>query len=199
MGVLPPDLRKDDPLSEGPRFPFEVAYATAEEVSERLSPTLERLKAVGSLRRRRPSVGDLEFLAVPFFDEDLFGGDPKPCLDPVRLVLRELGTWVKGGDRFMQVKDLLGTEGLSLDLYLAHPPAEWGSLEAIRTGPRLLGLLCMMRLAQNGYTHQGGRVLKSGKLVPTPTEEDFFGLAGIECLPPNQRDAQAAQLKRAEL
>lgn len=185
-------------MSEGPRFPFDVAYATAKEVSERLSPTLEKLKAVGSLCRRRPSVGDLEFLAIPFFDEDLFGGNPKPILDPVRLALHELGTWVKGGDRFMQVSDVLGTEGLSLDLYLVHPPAEWGSLEAIRTGPRLLGLLCMMRLAQNGYTHQGGRVLKGGKTIPTATEEDFFKLAGIACLPPNQRDAQAAQLKRAE-
>ena len=185
-------------MSEGPRFPFEMAYATAKEVSERLSPTLEKLKAVGSLRRRRPSVGDLEFLAIPFFDEDLFGGHPKPCLDPVRLALRELGTWVKGGDRFMQVKDLLGRKGLSLDLYLVHPPAEWGSLEAIRTGPWELGLLCMMRLTKNGYKHVGGRVRKNGITIPTPTEEEFFKLAGIECLPPNQRDAQTAQLKRAE-
>ena len=185
-------------MSEGPRFPFDVAYAKAEEVAERLSPTLEKVKAVGSLRRRRPSVGDLEFLAIPFFDEDLFGGNPRPILDPVRLALRELGSWVKCGDRFMQVADVLGTKGLSLDLYLVHPPAEWGSLQAIRTGPWQLGLLCMMRLTQNGYKHRDGRVYKNGITIPTPTEEDFFKLAGIECLPPSQRDAQAAQLKRAE-
>ena len=185
-------------MSGGPRFPFDVAYPIAEEAARILTPTLDMVKVVGSLRRKRPFVGDVEFLGVPVFECDLFGSNPTPVLEPVRRALRGMGEWSKGGDRFMQITDLLGTPGLTLDLYLVHPPAEWGSLLAIRTGPWQLGLLAMMALNKNGYRHRHGRILEDGVLVPTPTEEDFFELAGIECLPPARRDAQAEELKAKE-
>ena len=182
-------------MSFGPRIPRAEALALAHEVMERLRPTVARVQIAGSVRRRQKTVGDIELVAEPHFNGDLFGGET-PVTEPVRAALRELGTWVKGGERMMQVTDLLGREGVRLDLYLAHPPAQWGSTLAIRTGPADLGQYCMTAMRPRGYRHRDGQAVRidTGELVPTPEEEDFFRLAGVPCLPPERRDAQARRL-----
>lgn len=195
-------------MSLGTRMSFGDAYGLAEEVSERLGPTVDHLKAVGSLRRRRDTVGDIEFLARPHSTADLFGGATTVHLPEVREAMYGLGTWIKGGPRMMQVTDLLGRLGTRLELYLVHPggctckdcspwgPAAWGSMLAIRTGPEDLGKYCVSRMRERGFRHAHGHVreLDSGKIVATDIEEDFFRLAGVECLSPRLRDEQAAGL-----
>lgn len=102
------------------RVPWAEAFCIAEMVAKRLAPHVERLKAVGSLRRRRDLVGDIEFLAEPrLVQADLFGTQV-PDLDGVRAELRAIGTWVKGGERMMQVTDVQRA-GLKLELYLTDP------------------------------------------------------------------------------
>ena len=180
-------------MSTGTSLLWDEAYALAEAVANQLRPHVLRLKAVGSLRRRRPYVGDLEFLAEPRMEpSDLFGS-LAPDVAPVRKVLEELGTWVKGGERMMQITDFDGREGFKLEVYLAHPPAQWGSLLAIRTGPYELGRHAVTIMRQRGFRHDGGRVLKGDELVPTPTEQDFFAAAGLPLIEPHLRDDFAEQ------
>lgn len=102
------------------RISYDQAYRLAKRVSDALSPTVARLKCVGSVRRRRTTVGDIEFLAEPFMDSDLFG-EETPRIEPARRAMLELGTWVQGGDRRMVVTDLFGVPGVKLELYLVHP------------------------------------------------------------------------------
>ncbi len=198
-------------MSAGARMTFEDAYKLAEEAAEQLRPTVEVLKAVGSLRRRRTKVGDIEFLARPHSDPDLFGGPATVHLAEVRNALHHLGTWIKGGSRMMQITDLLGREGARLELYLVHPggcvcrdcaphgPSAWGSMLAIRTGPEELSRYCVTRMRSLGYRHDHGHAQAVGteELVPTETEEAFFELAGVACLPPSLRDEQADGLWKA--
>lgn len=183
-------------MSTGRRLPFHEAYELARQVSLELGPTVDELKCVGSVRRQRPTVGDIEFLARPLFQHDLLGGSPEPIIEPIRDAMHRLGTWKKGRDRLMVVTNLLGVEGLQLDLYLQHPPSSWGSLLAIRTGPRELGRYCVTRMRARGYRHDQGHVRKIGteELVPTDTEEQFFELAGVPCVPPRERDALLKRL-----
>lgn len=111
-----------------------------------------------------------------------------------------LGTWVKGGERLMQVSDVLGVEGLDLELYLCHPPAQWGSLLAIRTGPAALGVLAMTNMKKRFLRHEDGRVLdtRTNTMVPTPEEADYFRLAGLEYLPPEERDAYVKKMLKSK-
>ena len=174
---------------------YKEAFALAEQVSAELTPLVAKLKCVGSLRRRRKRIGDIEFLAMPHFDVDLLGHQT-PIIDPLRRAMTEMGTWIKGGERMMQVTDLFGNAGARLELYLVHPPASWGSLLAIRTGPAELGRYVMTVCREHGVKHKDGyaRRLAGGELVPTETEEEFFALAKVDCLPPMLRDAQAKNL-----
>ncbi len=187
-------------MSTGRKIPWQDAHDLGAEVADALRGTLLRLKAVGSLRRGVMNVGDLEFLAEPFFDQDLFGGQPRPVLDPVRSALHGLGEWVKGGDRMMQITDVLGREGFKVELYIVHPPAQWGSLLAIRTGPKDLGQWCMTAMRRRGFIHDEGRVkrLDDGVTVQTPDEADFFKLAGVDMMPPRKRDEQIMILQQGK-
>ena len=197
-------------MSLGARMSFEDAYELGEEAAAMLRPTLDFLKAVGSLRRKRTKIGDIEFLARPRSSPDLWGGPSTIHLLEVQAAMRTLGTWTRGGSRMMQVTNLLGREGTRLELYLVHPPrcecrdcphgpAAWGSMLAIRTGPEDLGRYCVTRMRKLGYRHKHGHARRTGseELVPTDTEEAFFELAGVQCLPPRLRDEQAASLWKA--
>lgn len=183
-------------MSIGLRMPLQEALELAQEVSRRLTPVMARLKCVGSVRRRKETVGDIEFLAEPVMHEDLFGGTT-PVIEPVRAAMHQMGTWVKGGERMMQVSDLLGHPGLKLDVYLVHAPSAWGSQLAIRTGPAELGHYCVMRMREvSRVRHDAGSAwcLDSGLPVPTDTEEQFFELAKVPCVPPREREELATRL-----
>lgn len=179
-------------MSDGRRIPFDEAFTLAKKVAAELRPVVVRSKAVGSLRRRKPHVSDIEFVVEPkMVPSDLFG-NKTPRVEPVRKVLQEIGTWIKGGERYMAVTDLYGADGVRLDVFLVSPPAQWGSQVAIRTGPADLGKHCMVKLKENGMRHTDGHVEKvGGELVPTPDEKDFFRLAGVKYVPPARRDSLA--------
>ncbi len=182
------------------RLDYADAYRLAEQAAKELQPKLRKLKAVGSLRRKERTVGDVEFVALPYFERDLSGELADPVLDPVRLVMREIGTWKKGADRQMVVTDLFGHEGVKLELFLVHPPAAWGSTLAIRTGPIELNRLVMLRFRERGVRHIGGHARRIGTehVIPTDTEAEYFALAGLDCLPPRERQGQADALIRAQ-
>jgi DNA polymerase/3'-5' exonuclease PolX len=183
-------------MSTGRKVPLSEARGISQKIIRALEPFTNRLEVAGSIRRRRTWVRDIEIVAEPEKRVgDLFG-TLESDVDGIRQTLKGLGTWEKGGDRFMQVRNVLGS-GLTLDLFLVIPPAQWGSILAIRTGPAALGRECVTRMKRQALKHEGGRVvdLGSGHTLPTPTEREFFELAGVPFMEPQYRDTQAQRLE----
>jgi DNA polymerase/3'-5' exonuclease PolX len=185
-------------LSDRPRVPWDVAARFAQHISAELTPLAVRVKTVGSIRRRKPIVHDIELLIEPPNAADLFGAEA-PFLDHIRAKAAQWGDLVKNGDRYIQVAGRLyvlgeGERPVNIDLFLCHPPAQWGSLLAVRTGPKELGELAVTRMKFFDLQHERGHCVnrRTGELMPTPTEEEFFGLARLPCLPPSKRHTPAA-------
>lgn len=67
---------------------------------------------------------------------------------------------------------------------------------AIRTGPQELSKYCVTAMRERGIRQDRGQVHNpaTGEILPTETEEAFFELAGVECVPPARREAQADAL-----
>jgi len=176
-------------MSSGKKLPWADAFAIASQVADQLKPVTARLKAAGSLRRQRPEVSDLEMVAEPLLVPDGFLGDLKRDIEIIRATLARMGQIVKSGPRYTQVTHLLGHEGVTLDLFLAYEPATWGSILAIRTGPRELGQYCVTRMHAFGLRHVDGHIENDrGRVISTENEIDFFNAARIKMVPPNQRD-----------
>ena len=174
----------------GKKIPYAEASAIAGEVVKRLVPVVARMVVVGSVRRRRPVVGDIEVLVEPRRVNGLLGPTEKPDTEIVRLTAGAMGSLVRGGERYMQVRNVFGG-GVTLEVYLCHPPAQWGSLKLIRTGPKEFSELVMKLLIGKGYRHRFGRVVtdnETAAVVPTLTEGDVFKLIGRPYLAAAQRD-----------
>ena len=184
-------------MSLGLTMPRVEADALARNLTEDLSPHVERIQVVGSVRRHRPHVSDIELLIEPcMVVADLFGG---LALDigGLKAELERIGRIVKGGDRYIQVAEVYGRKSTKLDLFLVSPPASCGALLAIRTGPVALSKHLVTAMRRFGYRQTEGRAISidTGEDVPTETEEEFFKLAGVPCVPPVERDELIARIE----
>lgn len=184
------------------RIDLAVAQAIAEEVKALLSPACLRIEIAGSIRRRSPTVGDIELLAEPITTTvpiDLFGEvtETEDALDNrVRTFLAN-GTFRYRLDR--NGREAVGLRykrmsyrDIGLDLFSCLPPAQWGLLLAIRTGPgefshQLVTPRHMGGLLPDGYNIRDGQLWHGFDSVPVPDEEVLFHILGMEFIRPEER------------
>lgn len=161
------------------------ARAIAENVIERLRPSCERIEIAGSIRRRKPEVKDIELVAIPkvFEERDLFGEllNSISMLDKVEW--GRYDTVIKNGSRYKQI---VIDARINLDLFIVLPPAQWGVIFAIRTGPADYSrwLVTQQRYGgamPAGYFVQEGQLWGPHGIIPTPEESDFFAEIGLIC------------------
>ena len=183
------------------------ATPIAEKVMETLSPACERIEIAGSIRRQKPTIGDIEIVAIPRLCPDLEAqpslfGDPPKMVSALDLLLDNL---VRHKDHFRRgdkngplFKNFLvefnrdGSE-IGLDLFLTTPE-QWGYILALRTGPGDFNQAWVTQKSKGGllpdeYNFSGGWLHFRGHRIPTPEETDVFNLLGTgKLIPPEQRD-----------
>ncbi len=180
---------------------YEQAYKLARDLADDLAPACERIEIAGGLRRRKPDVHDLELVAIPkrltMPVVNLLGTDQVDYnpLDDYLADLVELGRLekaTKNGPRFKQFRVL--PSGIFLDLFIVLPPAQWGVIKTIRTGPAHYSHWLVTRKDRGGALPNYLRV-KDGAIWPlyddlvieTPTEESFFEVLSIPMPDPVDR------------
>lgn len=153
-----------------------------------------RAGVVGSVRRRKKQVKDIELLVEPATLGDLLGNET-PQVEPIDALVR---AWHRGGDalpilgggpkaKYIRVQHVAGVQ---IDVFIVTPPADWACQAVIRTGPANLSKLLVTRLRRRGMRMEGGRILtEHGERVLTPTEHEVFAAAGIPYAKATERDA----------
>ena len=189
--------------------PLGEAQRIAEKIKSEIGGYCERISIAGSIRRQEPSVGDIEIVCQPPIRQlkDLWGRKYPDETASVRVLSNHLAgpmclRKVKGGDRFQQwiipypVSGLIGNE-LTLDLFIVLPPANWGVIHLIRTGPHHFSRKMVTAKTHGGYLPRGHRV-ENGQIINgydgepvgvIDTEEDYFQFCGLEYIPPEKRAA----------
>ena len=173
-------------MSQGSKRPYAEVLPTAQHIVSVLCDYCQRIEIAGSLRRERPFVGDIEIVAIPKYETNLFG-DPDLSRSELKHFLVRKGVVIpKLGDKYIQF--LYG--GYKVDLFM--PTAEtWGSIFTIRTGSHDFNMWLMStRSGQVGVRFEDGRLLRrwNGELIPTPEEADVFEQLQMDFVPPNMRD-----------
>jgi DNA polymerase/3'-5' exonuclease PolX len=170
---------------------YSNALPVALKVVELLTPLCTRIEIAGSIRRKCAEVGDIEIVAIPKRQVNLFGEETGRSLVTTS-ILEGLGFGVySGGEKYKK----LNYNGHQVDLFL-QTAQTWGMNMMIRTGP--------MRFSQRMVTdsrtmHYGlrppGLILENAlvylkenrELVPLPEERDVFAYWGMDYIEPEDR------------
>jgi len=170
-----------------------VAFRVAENLESRFRETCEIVAIAGSLRRQERWVKDIEIVAIPRMRADLFG---EPLDGPSELDAQlqsmtsakgilEYRQPLKNGDRYKALRHR--ASNLPLDLFIVRPPAQWGAILAIRTGPASFSKHLVTMCRDRGFVCEGGRLRRGVKTISTPTEAGFFEACGVPYVEPRER------------
>ena len=152
---------------------LERAQRIAEAVVKRLSPYCERIEVAGSVRRKKPTVKDIDFVLIP---SDLWN---------LQHEIKGMGQVRMSGNKLMRV--MAGS--VQVDLYFADEKT-WATLLLIRTGSaenniRLATLAKKRgwRLAASG----DGLFNEVGQRIAGDSEESIYGALGLPYQRPEER------------
>lgn len=187
-------------MSGGKRWISARASTVASRLVEGLAPHCERIEVAGSMRRGSSEVGDIEIVVVPKIAADLFGDPMGECqltraltdMERDRRVRWRTETHVlpkepRGARRVYSLVAL--PEGVPLDIFAVRPPAQWGAIFAIRTGPSSFSARLVSDCRTRGLRCVEGRLVRDadGSTVDTPEEVDFFRECGVQWRAPRDR------------
>ncbi|EKE00422.1 MAG: hypothetical protein ACD_22C00026G0002 [uncultured bacterium] len=156
---------------------------TAEDVADRICEYIKRLPgvgdviALGSLRRRQPTVGDLDIVAVYEDGDELINHFLK---------FPEISEVVVQGDKKVTV-DL--TTGVQVDVRVATKE-DFGSFVQYSTGNKQHNIELRTYALENGMSLSEYGIKHKGKLQTFATEEEFYKYLHLPCFPPELRQGK---------
>lgn len=174
-------------MSEGLRISRGTATTWASIVVDEIRQYCSRIEIAGSLRRRKPDVGDIEIVCIKKLDANLWG-EFQPI--PTSAIISKLaGRYpiLIGGEKYVQID----TGVCKCDIFITTEE-QWGVMFAIRTGPALFSRMLVTRKSFGGHLPNSmvvkdGRLWEEGKLIPTSEEKDFFQAIGMCYVTPEAR------------
>ena len=167
--------KRDEPKK---RYAGDHGLSVAESILDSIEHTIKRSVLVGSLGREANYTCDIDILVEPWCESDI---------KKIRIQLEHMGKWKRGGERMMSVDNVFNS-GLTLDLFLCHPPAQWGVLTAVRLNPAPLVIHGKKIIDEMGLTRRNASVFsKSGEVISLSTEAAWFELIGIPFVSPSKR------------
>lgn len=171
-------------MSTGNRIPLAQAQEIAVGVMQQLEPHCEVISIAGSIRRDRPTIGDIEIVCVPkpYVATPLFASGLATVVNQWPKVRGELPC------RYTQ---RMLPEGIPLDLFMVHPDG-YGLQRAIRTGSAEWSHQVLAKAwVRAGYHSEGGLLRDHcGLVVPCRSEPKLFDRIGLEWVHPRDREVQ---------
>lgn len=175
---------------DGRRVPADKAREVAESLVWELAPVCSRIEIAGSLRRRRPSVGDVELLCIPKYEgpADLLDEKLRELMQ-ARVLEYRLNK--RGYHVYGPLNKLLQhvATGIGVDVFSTSEDC-WAVALVVRTG----GEATNIRIA-SAALRKGWRFRAYGKGFSTPkgdlvcrTEAEVFEAVGLPYKEPWERE-----------
>ena len=186
-------------MSDKKKYPRAEAIAAAAELCRALKPYTERMIVAGSLRRRKPMVGDIEILFIPKFEMrklDLLSDTLVSLADEVlscllqKQVIRHRPN-VNGSNIWGEKNKLAvhGASGIPVDFFTATE-ANWFNYLVCRTGSAESNMRIATAAQARGWKwnpYGAGFTDDRGQLVPVHSEDQVFAHARLTWQEPWER------------
>lgn len=183
------------------KFPYNEALALATALVYDLRSSCERIEIVGSVRRHKPEVHDLELLYIPKFLNrvspfDMFLREDANLADDVitrwehemflKRRLNSKGSEVFGAKNKLMVHDF---SGIPVDLFSTNSEC-WFNALVCRTGPKESNIAICTEAQKRGWKwnpYGPGYSHDDGEVRAMTSEEEVFKFVNLPYLPPEQR------------
>ena len=182
-------------MSNIEKRPFAQVLPIAQALVEKLKPVCERVEIVGSLRRKRPLIGDIDIILVPtrklnMFKEKVGGYHLDDLLAGWGSAITVAANGVKSKSFTFHTAQ---RELYSVNLFIQLDPQTWGVNMMIRTGSGEFAKSMVTKRRHGGkmpneLSMAGARVFRHGAVLKTPEEGDVFKLWGMVYVRPEDRD-----------
>lgn len=180
------------------RLILPVAETLAGKIAAEIRLACERCEIAGSVRRKRPDVGDIELVVIPLYAPDLFGGACQSLLDPALLRLVELGRLVPASKNLGVLKRYyigsMHRSGILFKLEInISTPERWPVELAIKTGPAEFSHRLVTPRSKGGYLPgdctigDGWQIRQNGELLRFADEREFITWACGQWIEPEAR------------
>ena len=190
-----------------------LAMTLAERIQRELAVFCLRCEIVGSIRRARPEVGDIDLVILPKVSTS-----PRPMVEQIKARCKErCRVTTDGRQNFICEMKIGGAAGTAfqLDIFFAHngvddllnpQPTNFGSLLLCRTGSKEHNIMLCARaksmdmhwnpyqgLFAGGMWELDGQTstYKGGTLIASETEEKIYSALGMKWVSPALREANA--------
>lgn len=183
------------------RFKIEQAYQVATDLCASLNPYCTKVKIVGSIRRKKKWVGDIELLIIPSFDIipnslELFPTKVNITEQTVQklrlngtLELRKKKNGTTADGSWVKLLKHVETS-IPVDLFFATQQT-WISALVCRTGGKDNNEELASRAKSLGYRWEmngpGFKELNTGKIIQVKQEQDIYQFLGLPYLRPELR------------
>ena len=177
------------------KIELQEALSVAQQIEDHVRPVMDRVEIAGSIRRRKPIVGDIEIVGIPADRSRLIqllsevGQHIKPSVPGV------IPWSPKENSRYLRLRL---SQGINLDFFCATQD-NWGGLFLMRTGSasgsdgnQFNGFV--PRIFKRWKTMSGGGrmtdampTMPTGEQLPVSEEQDFFDLLEMNFVPPEER------------
>lgn len=154
-----------------------IALQVADDVTSylRKNEHVQKVEPLGSLRRRAPTVGDIDIAIA--------------TTKPVEVMeyashfphMRKL---INRGEKTM---NFLHVAGLQVDVKV-HDPKKWGSMLTHNTGGKLHNIHLRTLAQRKGLSLSEYGIEHNGKVATFATEEAFYDFLGLQWIPPQLRE-----------
>jgi DNA polymerase (family 10) len=171
------------------------AMATAEATVAVLKDSCVRIEIVGSLRRKKLHVHDVDLVVIPRYVERL-RHSLFPESDLVNLLDELFAGFQMSGDAVVKSNGsklkqlLLGKRNIQVDVYVATP-ANWATLKLIRTGSKEHNIYLCSLAKRMGMELKadGSGLFRDGQMIAGNSEESIFRALELDFVEPELREA----------
>ncbi len=178
---------------------FAIGYIRdiAQSLVQDLQDYCDRIEIVGSIRRARAAVNDIDLIAIPKFqwerDDTLFGQPVRNNLLEAKLsqlcLLEELHL-ITNGPKFKRFHKIIDDDRIPIDIYTASPET-WWTLLLVRTGSQRHNIQLARRaieLHMQLKADGSGLVTPGGDIIPIESEKDIYRHLKLPYRRPEERE-----------
>ncbi len=159
---------------------YDEAKKIADSIVYVLMPHCHRIEIAGSIRRKKPIIGDIEIVVIPKpFDVGLFESG----------IAKIVNRWQKvKGELPCKYTQRILPDGIKLDLFFAEPE-NWGLILAIRTGSAEYSHKVLANgWVRAGYQSRDGYLWHGRDKYNCREEIDLFNRIGVKFIDPEFRN-----------